>query len=123
LPSKFFGLFPAMGPGALAKELAVERSPYPLGAATTAPCLVTDVFTVWMVADIDGKHERPDFSEILLESPNWGKLWNATVQSGPNFPVLISKSMILSHLELVEAAGVELAIGTENTQVTDTRNA
>ena len=29
---------------------------------------------------IDGKHEHPDFSEILLESPNWGKLRSATVQ-------------------------------------------
>ena len=59
--------------GALANELAVERSPCPLGAATAAPCLVAGVLTVWMVADIDGKREHPDFSEILLESPDWGK--------------------------------------------------
>jgi hypothetical protein len=26
-----------------------------------------------MVAGINGKHEHPDFSEIVLESPNWGK--------------------------------------------------
>jgi len=69
-----------MGLGALANELAVERSPYPLGATATAPGLVAGVLTVWMVAGIDGKHEHPDFSEILLESPNWGKLWSATVQ-------------------------------------------
>ena len=74
MPSKFFSVLPAMGLGALANELAVERSPYPLGAATTAPCLIADVLTVWMVAGIDGKHEHPDFSEILLESPNWGNL-------------------------------------------------
>ena len=74
LTPKFFGLLPARGLGALANELAVERSPYPLGAATPAPCLIAGVLTVWMVAGIDGKHEHPDFSEILLESPNWGKL-------------------------------------------------
>ena len=34
----------------------------------------TGVLTVRMVAGIDGKHEHPDFSEILLESPNWGNL-------------------------------------------------
>jgi hypothetical protein len=60
---------------------------HPLGAATTAPCLVAGVFAVWMVAGIDGKHEHPDFSEILLESPNWGKLWSATVQFGLSFSV------------------------------------
>jgi hypothetical protein len=70
LPSELFGLLPAMGLGAPANELAVERSPDPLGAATTTPCLVGGVLTVWMVAGIDGKHEHPDFSEILLESPN-----------------------------------------------------
>ena len=69
-----------MGLGALANELAVERSPYPLGAATPVPCLIAGVLTVWMVAGIDGKHEHPDFSEILLDSQNWGKLWGATVQ-------------------------------------------
>jgi len=77
---KLLCLLPAMGLGALANELAVERSPYPLGTATTAPCLVAGVFAVWMVAGINGKHEHPDFSEIVLESPNWGKLWSATVQ-------------------------------------------
>jgi len=90
LPSKFFCLLLAMGLGALANELAVERSPNPFGAATTAPCLIAGVFAVWMVAGIDGKHEHPDFSAILLESPNWGKLWSdctVTVQFGQRFSV------------------------------------
>jgi hypothetical protein len=80
LTAKVFSLFPTVGPSALANEFAVERSPYPLGAAAATPGFVVGVLTVWMVAGIDGKHEHPDFSEIVLESPNWGKFWSATVQ-------------------------------------------
>jgi hypothetical protein len=34
--------------------------------------LVAGALTVRMVEGIDGKHGHPDFSEILLESPDWG---------------------------------------------------
>jgi len=72
MPAEFFGLLPAVGAGALANELAIQRSPDPFGAAAAVPGFVVGILTVWMVAGIDGKHKHPDFSEILLESLNWG---------------------------------------------------
>jgi len=39
------------------------------------------------------------------------------------FLVLFVCKLLKIHMLLVEAAGVEPAIGTENTQVTDTKNA
>ncbi len=80
LAAQFFGLLPAMGAGTLANEFGIKGSPDPFGAAAAAPGLVAGVLAVWMVAGIDGKHEHPDFSEILLESLNWGKLRSATVR-------------------------------------------
>ncbi len=38
------------------------------------------------VTGISGKHEHPDFSEIVLKSLNWGKP-RGTVQFGPSFSV------------------------------------
>jgi hypothetical protein len=58
--SKFLCLFPTVGSSALANEFAVERSPYPLGAAAATPGFVVGVLTIWMVAGVDGKHEHAD---------------------------------------------------------------
>jgi hypothetical protein len=69
-----------MSSGALADEFAVQRSPDPLGAIAAAPGFVAGVFALGMVAGVDGEHFDPSFSEILLSSPNWGKILSATVQ-------------------------------------------
>jgi hypothetical protein len=91
LPANFFGLLPAVGTGALENEPAIERSPNPFEAAAAAPGLVIGVLTVRMMAGIDREHFDPDFSEILLSSPNWGKTLSATVQFDSDFSVRISK--------------------------------
>ena len=73
LVTKLLSFLPAMCSCALADELAVRRSPDPFGAAASTPSLVVGVFTVRMVAGINGEHFNPNFSEILLESLDWGK--------------------------------------------------
>ena len=66
LPAKFLCRFPAMGLCALADELTVVRSPYPLGAVAAAPGFVAGILTIW-----DGGGYRqtawglPDFSSRL----------------------------------------------------------
>jgi hypothetical protein len=124
LTAKLLSLFPTVGPSALANELTVERSPYALGAAAATPGFVVGVLTVRMVAGINGKHEHPGFSDILLESPNWGKPGSATVQLGLSLSVLICELLIISSVayggggasrncqlvELVAGAGINLAI-------------
>jgi hypothetical protein len=51
-----------------------------LGQLQRRPGLVASVLTVRMVAGIDREDFDPDFSEILLSLPNWGKILSSTVQ-------------------------------------------
>lgn len=77
-----------MRSSAPADELAVDGSPNPLRAVAAAPGLVAGILAVRMMTGIDGKHFDPDFSEILLRSPNWVKSLGATVQWLYSFAVI-----------------------------------
>lgn len=72
-----------MGPGALANEVAVERSPSPIGA--TGAMSVTSVLAVWMVSGRDGKREHPRLQRNSAQIAKWGQTLERDCTVWPEF--------------------------------------
>jgi hypothetical protein len=81
LSAEFFGLFPAVGAGALADELAIQGSPDPLRAVAAAPGLVIGVFAVGMVAGVDGEHLDPKLQRDSARIAEFGQKIEAEISA------------------------------------------